>query len=216
MLTERRPRSDTFTIRTVKFLFPAGRFSFSRVTRWPRTVFTRRPSTYADTFTIRPPRGWGMRNVRRGFLQLPRGAPREPPLPPPPAAGASVDSKSFHWIVTASLGDSQFGILCVRGGAAPREVSSYVVVSFGGVLAGMNTSTLPMTGSWLSAGSELRSLWPSRLKSKANSAFTCLLIGHTSGVQTLRPLIFSTSLCPGWSPHSSLYLMITPLWLPGR
>src|SRR3954470_10893997 len=119
MLTERRPRSDTFTIRTVKLLFPAGRFSFSRVTRWPRTVFTRRPSMYADTFTIRPPRGCGMRNVRLGFLQRPRAPP---PPPPPPGVDPSVTSKSFHWIVTASFGDSQFGIFCVRGGAVPREV----------------------------------------------------------------------------------------------
>src|SRR2546421_267623 len=92
---------------------------------------------------------------------------------------ANGHSKSFHWIVTPSVSASQFGTLSVRVGPAPREISWNDVVPVGGELAGMYTSAPWMNGNPLSTGSgELRSVWPSRFRSNAKNALTCLLIGH--------------------------------------
>src|SRR5947199_8927812 len=118
-------------------------------------------------------------------------------------------------MVTPSAVASQFGTFSVRTGPPPREISWNETVALGGELAGMKISAPWMNGSWLRTGSGwLRSVWPSRLRSKAKNALTCLLMGQRTSVQTLRSLISSWSFSAPWAPHSSLYLIMTADTLP--
>ncbi len=55
-------------------------------------------------------------------------------------------SKSFHWIVTPSVDESQFGTFSVRTGPPPREISCNETVRSGGELAGTKTSAPWMNG----------------------------------------------------------------------
>jgi hypothetical protein len=60
-----------------------------------------------------------------------------PPLELPPRYLATGYSKSFHWIVTPSVGEFQFGTLSVRTGPVPLEISWNETVLSGGELAPM-------------------------------------------------------------------------------
>src|SRR5439155_13704233 len=93
---------------------------------------------------MRPCRGCGIRKVRLGSLVHVREGPE---------GAVAGGSKSFSWIVTASVTESQFGVFSVRTAPAPRDRSWNDVVPSGGELAGMKTSAPVMNGSALRTGS---------------------------------------------------------------
>src|SRR5436190_2671650 len=112
--------------------------------------------------------------------------------------------------------DSQFGVRWVRTGPPPRDRRLDVTVAVGGVLPGTKMSAAWRKGKLPSTGSCERSLRPSRLRSNPKNALTSLLTGHNADVQTLSPLIRSTSFCRPWSPQISLYLTFRVLAEPAR
>src|SRR4051812_30602775 len=118
--------------------------------------------------------------MRRLLTRARRATQRDPPaVPPAPATGRS---KSWNWMIEPSAVEGKLGKLIVRTGPAPRDRSEADTLPVGGRAAGKNTSAPVRNGRPENAGSGwLRSVRPSRPRSKKNRPLTCFEIGHITG-----------------------------------